>query len=73
MASNAELLAKVVQKAHEDPKFLKQLESDPKGKLKEAGVNIPDDVDVELVRDTRSKTHFVLPMDRGLGDDNIIC
>ncbi len=53
--------AKVVARAWSDEAFKAQLLSDPAAALKEAGVAVPDGVTVEVVENTETLFHLVLP------------
>jgi hypothetical protein len=51
----------IVTRAWKDPNFKEKLLKDPKGVLKEMGVEIPADIVINIVED-KSHTHtFVLP------------
>ncbi len=52
---------KVVAKAWSDDAFKAQLLSDPAAALKEAGVAVPDGVEVKVVENTETLFHLVLP------------
>lgn len=73
MSDKASKYDEVVQQALSDPDYKERLLSDPKGTLQQAGFDIPDDVDVEIVLDTATTMHFVLPVDREGEGDSWIC
>jgi hypothetical protein len=51
----------VIGQAMNDPAFRKRLLADPAGTLKGAGVDVPEGVTIEVVEDTATKVHLVLP------------
>lgn len=52
--------AMINAKAWKDPKFRKKLLSDPKGALKEMGVDIPKNIKVRVVEDDKTTVTFVI-------------
>ncbi len=52
---------KVVAKAWTDDEFKVKLMSDPKAVFKENGVSVPEGMDVKIVENTPTLTHFTLP------------
>ena len=53
--------SRVIGQAMSDPAFRKRLLADPAGTLKAAGVEIPEGVTIEVVEDSATKVHLVLP------------
>jgi len=53
--------SRVIGQAMSDPAFRKRLLADPAGTLKRAGVEVPEGVTIEVVEDTVTKVHLVLP------------
>ena len=68
MASDPEQVAEgawrlVVAKAWKDPAFKRQLVNDPRGVLqREFGVELPPEVNIRVIEDTRETIHVVLPV-----------
>ncbi len=65
--------AKVVARAWSDDAFKAQLLGDPATALKEAGVAVPDGVEVKVVENTEAVFHLVLPPrpDEELSDETL--
>ncbi|MDQ6420062.1 NHLP leader peptide family RiPP precursor [Paenibacillus sp. LHD-117] len=62
MSSTQDLKDQIIEKAWTDAEFKKQLLADPKSAIRDAfGVDIPDDISIEVLEDTDSKYHLVLP------------
>jgi Nitrile hydratase, alpha chain len=57
----APVYGKVIAKAWRDPSFKAKLLADPQGTLRQAGVSIPAGVTVQVVENTGTHFHFVLP------------
>jgi hypothetical protein len=53
--------SRVIGQAMSDPAFRRKLLADPAGTLKGAGVKLPEGVTIEVVEDTATKVHVVLP------------
>src|SRR5580658_3582489 len=53
--------SRVIGEAMSDPAFRKRLLADPAGTLKGAGVEVPEGVTIEVVEDSATKVHLVLP------------
>jgi hypothetical protein len=53
--------SRVIGQAISDPAFRKRLLTDPAGTLRRAGVDVPEGVTIEVVEDTATKVHLVLP------------
>ncbi|MEX0348269.1 MAG: hypothetical protein AB3N15_02515 [Paracoccaceae bacterium] len=51
-----------LNKVWTDKDFARQLEEDPKTALAEFDLNIPDDVEIRIVRDTESEKHLHIPV-----------
>jgi len=51
----------IVAKAWKDQTFANRLKSDPKGVLKEHGIEVPKDVDVKVVHSSLDDLHIPLP------------
>ncbi|MEE3327970.1 MAG: nitrile hydratase subunit alpha [Myxococcota bacterium] len=58
---NRAILAESVARSWREEDFRQKLTSDPKGVLKEAGMDIPDDHEVEVFANTDNLIHAVLP------------
>jgi hypothetical protein len=54
--------ARIQARAARDSRFRRQLIAKPRAALKEIGIDVPDDVDVQVVVDTLDKVHAVLPV-----------
>ena len=61
MSPTADPQSRVIGQAMSDPAFRKRLLADPAGTLKAAGVEVPDGVTIEVVEDTATRVHLVLP------------
>ena len=57
----ASAYGKVIARAWRDPSFKAKLIADPQSTLKQAGVSIPAGVTVQVVENTGTHFHFVLP------------
>lgn len=55
------ILQRIAAKALDDEDYRQDLIDDPKGELENAGLTLPDDVDVEVLQNTPTKLYFVLP------------
>lgn len=53
--------SRVIGQAMSDPTFRKRLLGDPAGTLRAAGVEVPEGVTIEVVEDTATRVHLVLP------------
>ena len=53
--------SRVIGQAMSDPAFRKRLLADPAGTLRRAGVEVPEGVTIEVVEDTATRVHLVLP------------
>ena len=52
----------LISRALKDDAYRQRLSSDPKGVLRdEFGMNLPDDLDMEVVQETPNKVYLVLP------------
>ncbi|WP_141502603.1 NHLP leader peptide family RiPP precursor [Paenibacillus luteus] len=61
----------IIQKAWEDAEFKKQLLANPKAAVKEAfGVDVPDNIEVEVVEESANKFYLVLPQNPAEVKDN---
>ena len=68
------LYERVANRAMTDVDFKEKLLKDPKGTLVGEGFDFPEGVSVQVVFDTASTMHFVLPFDHTDGGDRfIIC
>ena len=56
-----EILQGVVAQATVDDDFRRQLLEDPTGVLRDAGLTISDEVEIEIHENTDNRVHFVLP------------
>jgi len=67
----------IVAKAWANDIYRQRLLRDPKGTLRSEGINVPDDVDVQVIEDTPKLLHFVLPVKPagggGKAEDFFIC
>jgi hypothetical protein len=52
---------KVIARAWSDPDYKARLMSDPKGALAEAGVTLEEGSDIEVIEDTATVRHLVIP------------
>lgn len=52
---------RVIEKAWADPKFRKQLISDPVNILKSEGIEPPSGAEIKVIQSTQKKRYFVLP------------
>ena len=59
--NEASAYGKVIAKAWRDPAFRAKLLADPQGTLRQAGVSIPAGMTVQVVENTGTHFHFVLP------------
>ena len=53
---------KIIARAWRDPAFKMQLMADPRATLEHAGVAVPAGVTVEVMEDSATHVHFVLPL-----------
>ena len=53
---------KVIAQAWSDEDYKARLLTSPKAVLKEAGLNISDEIEVEVMQDTPKLSHVVLPV-----------
>ncbi|MCH2171874.1 NHLP leader peptide family RiPP precursor [Myxococcota bacterium] len=58
---NRAILAESIARSWRESDFRQQLASDPKGTLKSAGVDIPDDHEVAVLENSPNLLHAVLP------------
>ncbi len=66
--------AKLIAKAWDDEEFRRALTEDPKGTISnEFGVELPDEMEIEVVEETPRKRYLVLPqpMAGDLSDDEL--
>ncbi|HEX2817407.1 MAG TPA: NHLP leader peptide family RiPP precursor [Phenylobacterium sp.] len=61
MSNTVDSQTRVIGQAMSDPAFRKRLLADPAGTLKGAGVEVPEGVTIQVVEDTGTKVHLVLP------------
>jgi len=61
MSPAPDLQSRVIGQAMSDPAFRKRLLADPAGTLRGAGVEVPEGVTIEVVEDTATQVHLVLP------------
>ena len=52
---------RIIARAWRDPAFKAKLIADPKAVLHEAGVTVPTNITVQVLEDTATSFHFVLP------------
>jgi hypothetical protein len=74
MSDKADAEARVIGQAMSDPIFRKKLLADPVSALKSAGVEVPDGISVQVVEDTATLVHVVLPAvepDGALADNDL--
>jgi hypothetical protein len=57
----ANAYAKVVTKAWSDPEYKARLKAEPNATLAEAGVDVPEGVEIQVLEDTDTTMHLVLP------------
>ncbi len=71
MSATQTLKDQIIQKAWEDAEFKKQLLANPKAAVKEAfGVDVPDNIEVEVVEESANKFYLVLPQNPAEVKDN---
>ncbi|NCR02473.1 MAG: NHLP leader peptide family natural product precursor [Microcystis aeruginosa LG13-03] len=58
---NKLIWGEIVARAWRDAAFKQQLLSNPKAVLTEAGMSVPEDVELQVVQDTPTLRHLVLP------------
>ena len=51
----------LIAKAWSDEGFKARLKADPKAAMKEAGIDVPEGVDIEVVESTQEKAYLVIP------------
>jgi len=61
MAEQGRKYAELVAKAWSDEGFKNRLKADPVGVLRQAGIQVPDGVQYEVVESTAQKTYIVIP------------
>jgi hypothetical protein len=61
MSPSPDPQSRVIGQAMSDPVFRTKLLADPAGTLKGAGVKLPEGITMEVVEDTATKVHLVLP------------
>jgi peroxiredoxin len=62
VSATLSLKDQVIQKAWEDAEFKAKLIADPKAAVKEAfGVDVPDEIEVEVVEENANKYYLVIP------------
>jgi hypothetical protein len=59
--SQDRIWSQVVARAWSDEDFKQRLIQDPRGVLAEHGADLPDGIDLEVVEDTSTTRHLVLP------------
>jgi nitrile hydratase alpha subunit len=55
-------LTQIIKKAWADPTFKKRLLEDPKAIAQEHGIHVPQDLEVLVVENTKTRVHVVLPV-----------
>ena len=62
---------RLVQRYHDEPGFRRQLEADPLATFRDAGINLPSNIEVRVATNTHHKHYVVLPPDPNteLGDE----
>lgn len=58
---NQKKFAQLIAKAWADADFKARLQSSPAAVLREAGIEVPEGVDIKVVEDTDTVKHLVLP------------
>lgn len=59
------LIQRVTEEANANPEFMKRLEADPRGAIEAmTGGRLPDDLKVQVVRNTATSMTIVLPGER---------
>ena len=72
MQTAAEMRKALEAKAASDPEFRAQLIDDPKAAMREAlGVNIPDEMDVQVHDQNERSIHLVLPPKGALNEQEL--
>jgi hypothetical protein len=54
-------MAQIVTRAWEDPAFKQELLNNPKAVLAEAGVEVPDNVDLKILEETPNNLYLIVP------------
>ena len=71
----------LIAKAWSDPAFMARLKKDPRSAMKEVGIDLPANVNLEVIENTAAKSYLVIPskpagelsesdLDRVAGGDN---
>ena len=61
-------IGKIIARAWSDGGYKARLVSDPASVFEEAGLDVPEGLDVRVVEDTPGVRHFVLPLAPGEGE-----
>jgi len=63
--ASTRLYGRLIAKAWSDLEFLNRLRADPKAAMKEVGITVPDGIEIQLLEDTATKVHLVVPAKPG--------
>jgi hypothetical protein len=59
--SGLQILQELAARAQDDPSLRERLQTDPHAVLREAGLEVPDDVSISVHQNTEEEVHLVLP------------
>ncbi|MFI5334156.1 MAG: NHLP leader peptide family RiPP precursor [Chlamydiales bacterium] len=57
--------AKIIEKVWKDPEFKKRFMQNPKAALKEMGIQVPDNIQLNVVEEKKNSYTFVIPFSNG--------
>jgi hypothetical protein len=69
---DAKKIGKIIARAWSDPGFKHRLSANSRATLAEMGIEVPAGVDVVIVENTPTKTHFVIPVRPAELSDTVI-
>ena len=70
--TQAEMQAKIIERAGEDGEFRAQLLADPRATIHELiGATLPDEIDVRVHEESATSFHLVLPPDSRLTEEEM--
>jgi len=53
--------SQLIARAWTDDEFKQRLQADPRGVLAEHGIDMPEDVEINIMEDTKNVRHIILP------------
>jgi|SRR6478672_9091864 hypothetical protein len=56
-------LTQIIAKAWSDPAFKRRLIDNPKAIAQEHGIYVPEDLEVRVVENTKTRVHVILPVE----------